>query len=74
MATKLGKRPHPKNYAMYDPRGKAKYRKDLAEYKDKKKKIEAEKGSLEKETGMEWYIRTSDPETIEYSARPAKKK
>jgi hypothetical protein len=38
------------------------------------KKIEAEKGSLEKETGMEWYIRTSDPETIEYSARPAKKK
>ena len=32
MATRLGKRPHPKNYAMYDPRGKAKYRKDLAEY------------------------------------------
>ena len=46
MATRLGKRPHPKNYAMYDPRGKAKYRKDLAEYHDKKKKIEAEKNKL----------------------------
>ena len=46
MATRLGKRPHPKNYAMYDARGKAKYRKDLAEYHEKKKKIEAEKNKL----------------------------
>ena len=46
MATKLGKRPHPKNYAMYDARGKARYRKDLAEYHEKKKKIEAEKNKL----------------------------
>ena len=46
MATRLGKRPHPKNYAMYDARGKARYRKDLAEYHEKKKKIEAEKNKL----------------------------
>ena len=53
MATRLGKRPHPKNYAMYDPRGKAKYRKDLAEYHDKKKKIEAEKNKLSTKKNLE---------------------
>ena len=46
MATRLGKRPHPKNYAMYDPRGKAKYRKDLAEYLKKKAAVEKEKNKL----------------------------
>ena len=32
----IGKRPHPKNYAMYDARGAAKYKKDLAAYLKKK--------------------------------------
>ena len=46
MATKLGKRPLPKNYATYDPKGKAQYRKDLAEYLKKKAAIEKEKNKL----------------------------
>ena len=46
MATRLGKRPNPKNYATYDPRGKARYRKDLAEYLKKKAAIEKEKNQL----------------------------
>ena len=46
MATRLGKRPNPKNYATYDPRGKARYRKDLAEYLKKKAAIEKEKNKL----------------------------
>ena len=53
MATRLGKRPHPKNYAMYDARGKARYRKDLAEYHEKKKKIEAEKNKLSTKKNIE---------------------
>ena len=38
---------------MYDARGKAKYRKDLAEYHDKKKKIEAEKNKLSTKKNLE---------------------
>ena len=53
MATRLGKRPHPKNYAMYDPRGKAKYRKDLAEYLKKKAAVEKEKNKLSTKKNIE---------------------
>ncbi len=52
MATRLGKRPNPKNYATYDPRGKARYRKDLAEYL---KKVDSE---------YEGLIQYRDPEEI----------
>ena len=53
MATRLGKRPHPKNYATYDPKGKAQYRKDLAEYLKKKAAIEKEKNKLSTKKNIE---------------------
>ena len=53
MATKLGKRPLPKNYATYDPKGKAQYRKDLAEYLKKKAAIEKEKNKLSTKKNIE---------------------
>jgi len=53
MATRLGKRPHPKNYATYDPKGKAQYRKDLAEYLKKKAAMEKEKNKLSTKKNIE---------------------
>ena len=53
MATRLGKRPLPKNYATYDPRGKAQYRKDLAEYLKKKAAMEKEKNKLSTKKNIE---------------------
>ena len=42
------KRPHPKNYAMYDARGKAKYQADLKKYLADKKAADAKKPATKK--------------------------
>ena len=42
------KRPHPKNYAMYDAKGKAKYQADLKKYLADKKAADAKKTAAKK--------------------------
>ena len=44
------KRPHPKNYAMYDAKGKAKYQADLRKYLADKKAADAKKPVAKKPT------------------------
>ncbi len=46
------KRPNKLQYAMYDPRGKAKYKKDLAAYYEAKRKADAKKNKLSTEKNI----------------------
>ena len=48
----IGKRPDRKNYAMYDARGAAKYKKDLAAYLKKKAEAERTKNKLSTEKNI----------------------